>query len=81
MELGLVDRLGTEDDARVWAAELAGLNPEKAEFFTIEEPKPLLKKVLNQNQLSLQTNQFNNVVNWLDFELSTSGQPLWLYKP
>jgi protease-4 len=81
VELGLVDRLGTEDDARVWAAELAGLNPEKAEFFTIEEPKPFLKKVLNQNQLSLQTNQFNNVVNWLDFELSTSGQPLWLYKP
>jgi len=81
VELGLVDRLGTEEDARVWAAELAGLNPEKAEFFTIEEPKPFLKKVLNQNQLSLQTNQFNNVVNWLDFELSTSGQPLWLYKP
>ncbi len=81
VELGLVDRLGTEEDARVWAAELAGLNPEKAEFFTIEEPKPFLKKVLNQNQLSLQTHQFNNVVNWLDFELSTSGQPLWLYKP
>lgn len=81
VEFGLVDRLGTEEDARVWAAELAGLNPEKAEFFTIEEPKPFLKKVLNQNQLSLQTNQFNNVVNWLDFELSTSGQPLWLYKP
>ena len=81
VELGLVDRLGTEEDARVWAAELAGLNPEKADFFTIEEPKPFLKKVLNQNQLSLQTNQFNNVVNWLDFELSTSGQPLWLYKP
>ena len=81
VELGLVDRLGTEEDARVWAAELAGLNPEKAEFFTIEEPKPFLKKVLNQDQLSLQTSQFNNVVNWLDFELSTSGQPLWLYKP
>jgi protease-4 len=79
--LGLVDRLGTEEDARVWAAELAGLNPEKAEFFTIEEPKPLLKKVLGQSRISLQTNQLNNVVNWLDFELSTSGQPLWLYKP
>jgi protease-4 len=49
VELGLVDRLGTEEDARVWAAELAGLNPEKAEFFTIEEPKPFLKKVLNSN--------------------------------
>lgn len=81
VELGLVDRLGTEEDARVWAAELAGLNPEKAEFFTIEEPKPLFKKVLGQSRISLQTNQFNNVVNWLDFELSTSGQPLWLYKP
>jgi protease-4 len=69
VELGLVDRLGTEEDARVWAAELAGLNPEKAEFFTIEEPKPLFKKVLGQSRISLQTKQFNNVVNWLDFEL------------
>ncbi|HEY9847306.1 MAG TPA: signal peptide peptidase SppA, partial [Candidatus Caenarcaniphilales bacterium] len=39
LELGLVDRLGTEDDARRWAAELVGLNPDKAKCFTLEERK------------------------------------------
>ena len=77
--LGVVDRLGTEEDARRWAAELAGLDPEKAECNTIEEPKPLLKRLLN-SQIS-STNQLGNAVNWLEFELATSGQPLWLYRP
>lgn len=77
--LGVVDRLGTEEDARRWAAELAGLDPEKAECNTIEEPKPLLKRLLN-NQIS-SSNQLGNAVNWLEFELATSGQPLWLYRP
>lgn len=81
VELGLVDRVGTEEDARLWAAELAGLNPEKAELYTIEEPKPFLKKVLGRSQLSLQNQQVNSLVNWLNFEIATSGQPLWLHKP
>ncbi len=81
VELGLVDRVGTEEDARLWAAELAGLNPEKAELYTIEEPKPFLKKVLGRSQLSLHNQQVNSLINWLNFEVSTSGQPLWLYKP
>lgn len=81
LELGLVDRLGTEEDARRWAAELAGLDPEKAEINTIEEPKPLLKKVLGRNQFSIDTQKVNSLVNWLEFEVSTSGQPLWLYRP
>lgn len=77
--LGVVDRLGTEEDARRWAAELAGLDPEKAECNAIEEPKPFLKRLLN-SQIS-RTNQLGNAVNWLEFELATSGQPLWLYRP
>ncbi|MEB3310474.1 MAG: signal peptide peptidase SppA [Snowella sp.] len=81
LEFGLVDRVGTEEDARRWAAELAGLDPEKAEINTIEEPKPLLKKVLSRNQLSIDTQKVNSLVNWLEFEVSTSGQPLWLYRP
>ncbi|MEB3190273.1 MAG: signal peptide peptidase SppA [Snowella sp.] len=79
LSLGVVDRLGTEEDARRWAAELAGLDPEKAECNTIEEPKPFLKRLLN-SQIS-STNQLENAVNWLEFELATSGQPLWLYRP
>ena len=79
VEFGVVDRLGSEEDARRWAAELAGLDPEKTKVQTIEERKPLLTRLL-QSQLS----GFNTVVStadWVQFELSTSGQPLWLYRP
>ncbi|OKH19546.1 signal peptide peptidase SppA [[Limnothrix rosea] IAM M-220] len=77
-ELGTVDRLGTEEDARVWAAELAGLDPEKAECNTIEEPKSFINRVLNRGQ---GRSAFGNTLNWVEFELSTAGQPLWLFRP
>jgi len=79
LELGLVDRLGTEDEARRWLAELAGLDPEKTECITLEEPKPLVNRLLS--------NQIPGISPWiqgtkhLEFELSTAGQPLWLYQP
>jgi protease-4 len=80
LALGVVDRLGTEEDAREWAAELVGLNPQKTKCYTIEEPKPWL------NRLFRGRNQFSNrrrgaALNWLEFELATNGQPLWLYRP
>ncbi|NJO93752.1 MAG: signal peptide peptidase SppA, partial [Hydrococcus sp. RM1_1_31] len=79
VELGVVDRLGTEEDARRWAAELVGLDPEKTECQTIEEPKPLLARILggrNQTKSGLRA-----AVSWIEFELATNGQPLWLYRP
>jgi len=78
VELGVVDRLGTEEDARIWAAELAGLDPEKAECFTIEEPKSLVNKILPGRS---QAARVGSAINWLEFEVTTSGQPLWLYRP
>ncbi|MEA5510010.1 signal peptide peptidase SppA [Crocosphaera sp. UHCC 0190] len=78
LELGVVDRLGTEEDARRWAAELAGLNPDKALCYTIEEPKSLLNRVLSRNQSQ---SKIGTAINWLEFELTTNGQPLWLYRP
>ena len=53
LELGLIDRLGTEEDARRWTAELAGLDPDKAEAILIEEPKPLLSRFLSNQSLPL----------------------------
>lgn len=79
LQLGVVDRLGTEEDARRWAAELAGLDPNKAEYFTIEEPKPFINRLIPGRSQS--TSSLGAAINWLDFELKTSGQPLWLYKP
>lgn len=79
LELGVVDRLGTEEDARRWAAELVGLDPEKAEIFTIEEPKPLINRFLPGRSQS--KSRISATIDWLDFELTTSGQPLWIYKP
>lgn len=78
--LGVVDRLGTEEDARCWAAELVGLDPEKTKSFTIEEPKPLLSRLLPGNRIGNRS-QISAGIDWLEFELSTSGQPLWLYRP
>lgn len=80
LELGLVDRLGTEEDARCWAAELAGLDPEKAKCNTIEEQKPLWSKLLPGSQQSTFPVS-GQVLEWVDFELATNGLPLWLYRP
>ena len=77
--MGLVDRLGTEEDARRWAAELVGLDPEKTKCFTIEEPKPLLNRLFPGS--GSRTSGLAAGLNWVEFELSTSGQPLWLYRP
>lgn len=70
LELGLIDRLGSEEDARLWAAELAGLDPKSAKFYTIKPPKPLLNRVLPGSAEILQR---------FRFELETSGLPLWLW--
>ncbi|MBZ8182914.1 signal peptide peptidase SppA [Oscillatoria salina] len=79
LELGVVDRLGTEEDARCWAAELAGLDPEKSKCETIEEKKnPLMRLISGQ---SPKKSGIEAARDWLEFELATSGQPLWLYRP
>lgn len=88
LELGIVDRLGTEEDARRWAAELANLDPDKAEIQKIEPKKSGLQRFIpgrNQSVWSQvfpeATTNLQTVTNWLEFEISTSGLPLWLYRP
>ncbi|MCG8366869.1 MAG: signal peptide peptidase SppA [Pseudanabaenales cyanobacterium] len=90
LELGVVDRLGGEDEARRWAAELAGLDPDKAHCYTLEERKPLWNRLLSGGQLDnrnaiahlpLSASQLSSVLSWAEFELSTEGLPLWLYRP
>jgi protease-4 len=79
VELGIVDRLGTEDDARRWAAELAGLDPEKTQCYTIGEKKSFWSRFLpGRGQLG---SKLTAGTDWLEFELSTSGLPLWMYRP
>ncbi len=80
VELGLVDRLGTEEDARRWAAELAGLDPEKTKCFNIEEPKPFWSRLVPSSR-SQMASGLSAGLDWVEFELSTSGLPLWLYRP
>ncbi|MDS3859964.1 signal peptide peptidase SppA [Thermosynechococcaceae cyanobacterium BACA0444] len=85
--LGLVDRLGTEEDARRWTAELAGLDVEKTKLVPIEEPKSLMSRLLPSRGESRFQNQalVSRVLglgqDWMEFELATSGLPLWLYRP
>jgi protease IV len=79
LNLGVVDRLGTEEDARRWTAELVGLDPEKTPCYTLEERKPLLSRVLPGSRLA--NSKIGAGIDWLEFEISTSGLPLWLYRP
>jgi len=78
LELGLVDRLGTEEEARRWTAELAGLDPDKVKCVDFSEKKPPLLRLLRSRQ---SVSRWEKAMNWVEFELSTSGQPLWLYRP
>ncbi len=71
--------MGSEEDARCWACELVGLDPDKAECEMIEEPKSLVNRLLNGR--SQVKSKVGSAINWLEFELATSGQPLWLYRP
>ena len=85
LELGVVDRLGTEEDARRWAAELAGLDPEKTTLYTLEEKKSFASRLLPGNQASSELATYlgprlSAVTDWLEFEASTSGLPLWMYR-
>ena len=80
LELGIVDRLGTEEDARRWAAELVGLDPDKTKCDNFEEPKPFWNRLLPGSS-SRRASGLSAGLDWVEFELSTSGQPLWLYRP
>jgi len=80
LALGLVDRLGTEEDARRWLAELAGLDPDKAKVQTIEEPKSPLARLFPRQQEQLER-PWRAGLEWLEFEMATHGLPLWLYRP
>jgi len=71
LSLGVVDSLGTEADAKRIAAQMVGLDPDKTKCYNIEEPQPLLKRLLPLRGASLEL---------ITFELMTSGQPLWFYR-
>lgn len=73
LELGLVDRLGSEEDARRWVAELAGLDPEKTTCETLGDRKSPLAKLTGS--------QVQGIFNAVSFELESNGAPLWLYRP
>lgn len=87
LALGVVDRLGSEEDARQWAAELVGLDPDKTESYNLEERKPFWNRFLPGNQSRGTTAGLMNSANitaltrHLEFELTTGGLPLWLYRP
>merc|ERR1739838_5138 len=70
LDLGVVDRLGTEEDARQWVCKLVDLDPEKTESCTLEKPKSLLNRVLGNNQVS---SKLSAAQSWVEFEVSTGG--------
>ena len=94
LTLGVVDRLGSEEDARRWTAELVGLDPEKAECITLGEKKGGLRRFLSGNNegrtaalhpalvaAGISPTTVSATLDWIAFEQSTSGLPLWIYRP
>ncbi len=81
LELGIVDRLGSEEEARRWLAEGLDLDPEKTKCQTIEDKKPLLRRVLPGNRAEQRRSPWAATLDWVEFELAFNGQPLWLYRP
>lgn len=91
LNLGVVDRLGSEEDARRWAAELADLDPDKAECITFDEKKSSWRRFLpgstatpspwGQSAWGQSAAALSPALEWLAFEQATAGVPLWLYRP
>ncbi len=87
-DLGLVDRLGSEAEARRWTAELVGLDPEKTQCCTLGEKKRSLLRFLPGRSQTRNaglipyaaTPQLQTALNRLAFEIETDGIPLWLYR-
>ncbi|MFO7629277.1 MAG: signal peptide peptidase SppA [Prochlorococcaceae cyanobacterium] len=74
-QLGLVDELGDEEAARRLAAELAGLDPEKARPIPFgEAPKRFAGLIPGRARL-------RELLQLINLEVAWSGQPLWLYRP
>ncbi len=75
LDLGLVDVLGDEERARLLAAELAGLDPDRSRSVTFGKPPRRLFGFLPGSRLLHELGQS------LSLELAWSGQPLWLHRP
>ena len=73
-QLGLVDEIGDEEDARVLAAKLANLD-EKLEPVTLRRPKRKLMGLLPGG------NSLTNFLDLLNIHLFSNGQLLWLFRP
>ena len=73
--LQLVDELGDEDHARKLAAKLADLDEEKTRTITLGRPKKKLMGLIPGGSF------LDQVIDLINFELSNSGQILWLFKP
>ena len=73
-ELGLVDEVGDENDARILATKLADLD-EKLEPITLGRPKKKLIGLLPGGKT------LSNLLEMLNLEICTNGQPLWLFRP
>jgi protease-4 len=75
LELGLVDGLGDEHQARLLAAELAGLDPKRSKPVDFGAPAKRFAGLIPGRSMLRQ------LLDLLSVEMAWSGQPLWLYRP
>ena len=75
VDLGLVDELGDEDDARRLAARLADLDEEEVKPVTLGKSRRKLSGLLPGSSF------LHQIQNRVSLELMGSGQILWLHRP
>jgi protease IV len=78
-----VEKVKSFADGRIFtgqqALELGIVDPLKTKCDTLEEPKSFLTRLLPGRTQS--KTAIGMAIDWLEFDLATSGQPLWLYRP
>ncbi len=74
-EIGLVDELGDEEDARRLAAKLADLDESKAQLVTLGRQKKKLLGFLPGGKI------LSSLIDFVDLELANQAQILWLFRP
>ncbi len=74
-DLGLVDAIGDEEDARKLAAKLAELDEDKARTVNIGGPKKKLSGLIPGGHF------LSKLFNLIAMELTSCGEVLWLFNP
>ena len=74
-DLGLIDELGDEEDAKLLAAKLADLEEDNIKPITLGKPRKKLLGIIPGSKV------ISNLFELVNMEITSNGKILWLYRP